>query len=50
MDKPEDVIVSDNRPEGAVISEILIVSLGNAVSRTHGGTKSDNENKREIYG
>ncbi len=50
MDKPDDLVVSDERLEDAVTSEISIVSLGNAVSRTQGGTRSNNENKREIYG
>lgn len=50
MDKPDDLVVTDERLGDAVISEISIVSLGNAVSRTQGGSKSTNENKREIYG
>lgn len=49
MGKPDDLVVADERAQEAVTSEILIVSLGNAVSRTQGGNRSDNENKREIY-
>lgn len=49
MDKPDALVVSDEAPGDTVSSEILIVSLGNAVSRTQGGSKSTNENKREIY-
>lgn len=50
MDEPDDLVVSDERLGDAVTPEILIVSLGNAVSRTQGGNRSTNENKREIYG
>ncbi|MBV9012718.1 MAG: albusnodin family lasso peptide [Pseudonocardiales bacterium] len=49
MNKPDDPVVSDERPGDTATSEISIVSLGDAVSRTQGGNRSINENKREIY-
>jgi len=49
MDKPDGPVVPDERPRDTVTLEISIVSLGNAVSRTQGGNRSNNENKREIY-